>query len=186
MVRRADRLRVPWLEWAYCGCSDPTTSGPGNKQAIVIDPRRPPTGANLQLSTLRALVEPYPQVIAGTPRSWSYDRTTRAFRMSLDTARVGGGASFPPGSVTDVSTPALVYKRHYGIAVAGGRPVSAPGASLLQFASCPGARTVTVTVTPGGARTGSCPAPPRPRRRRRLSRLHHQRAARERAADEQP
>ena len=51
-----------WLEWAYCGCGDPTTPGPGTTQAIVIDPAKPPAGANLELPTLRALVEPYPQV----------------------------------------------------------------------------------------------------------------------------
>ena len=38
MVQRGDRYMVPWLEWAYCGCNDPTTSGPGAKQAIVLDP----------------------------------------------------------------------------------------------------------------------------------------------------
>jgi endoglycosylceramidase len=30
MVARGDRFMVPWLEWAYCGCEDPTTSGPGD------------------------------------------------------------------------------------------------------------------------------------------------------------
>ena len=170
MVDRADRLRVPWLEWAYCGCGDPTTSGPGAKQAIVIDPRRPPAGRNLQLATLRALVEPYPQVISGTPRRWSYDRQSRTFRLSLDTARAGGGGRFPAGSVTEVAAPALVYGHRYGVAVSGGRPTSAAGASLLQIASCPGSDALTVTLTPAGARTGSCPAPPRRRTRRRRRR----------------
>jgi hypothetical protein len=41
---RVGVILVPWLEWAYCGCSDPTTTGPGTKQAIVVDPREPPRG----------------------------------------------------------------------------------------------------------------------------------------------
>ncbi len=66
-VQRADRNMVSWLEWAYCGCNDPTTSGPGAQQAIVLDPSKPPRGSNLNLPTLRILVEPYPQLVAGTP-----------------------------------------------------------------------------------------------------------------------
>ena len=32
MVALADQNMVPWLEWAYCGCDDPTTSGPGTSR----------------------------------------------------------------------------------------------------------------------------------------------------------
>ena len=159
MVARADRLMVPWIEWAYCGCSDPTTTGPGTKQAIVIDPHKSPSGANLELGTLRSLVEPYPQVIAGTPRAWSYDRSTRRFRLSYANARVGTRVGrFPPGSVTEISTPGMVYGRRYAAQVSGGVVVSRPGASLLRISSCPGARTITVNVSASGATRGSCRA----------------------------
>ncbi len=40
----ADEHMVSWQEWHYCGCDDPTTQGPGDVQAIVKDPARPPTG----------------------------------------------------------------------------------------------------------------------------------------------
>ena len=93
MVARADRFMVPWLEWAYCGCQDPTTSGPGNLQAIVIDPRRTPAGSNLELPTLRALVEPYPQVIAGTPRSWRFDRSHGGSRCRTRLRELAGAAA---------------------------------------------------------------------------------------------
>ena len=55
---------VPWTEWAYCTCGDPTGSP---IEGIVNDPRKPKTGSNLVTGTLDALVEPYPHVIAGTP-----------------------------------------------------------------------------------------------------------------------
>jgi endoglycosylceramidase len=102
MVKRADRFMVPWLEWAYCGCSDPTTSGPGDKQAIVRDPAKPPVGSNLVEPTLHALVEPYPQVVSGTPSSWGFDPATRTFSLRFSTSAALGGR-FPAGSITQVA-----------------------------------------------------------------------------------
>jgi endoglycosylceramidase len=172
MVQRADRDMVPWLEWAYCGCDDPTTTGPGNEEAIVIDPSKPPTGSNLVMPTLEALVEPYPQVIAGTPDSWGFDTSTKTFQFSYSTARVTGAGRFAKWSVTQIATPALVYSGRYGVSVNGGAIVSARGASVLQIESCPGAKTISVTVTPTGGAAGTC-KPPKPshhkrkRRRRR-------------------
>src|SRR3954469_10685958 len=53
VLERADRAMVGWQEWHYCGCADPTTSGPGDKQAIVRDPNKPPAGDNLVKGTLQ-------------------------------------------------------------------------------------------------------------------------------------
>ncbi len=164
MVAREDRFMVGWTEWAYCGCEDPTTSGPGAKQAIVIDPRKPPRGANLVAGTLGALVEPYPQVVAGIPRAWRYDRAGRRFTLTYATARAGGHGRFPAGSVTEIAAPARVYAGRYAVVVSGGAIVSRTGAAQLAIAACPGARTVSVTVTPRGRSHGSC-RPPRARRR---------------------
>ncbi len=161
MVARADRFMVPWLEWAYCGCADPTTSGPGTKQAIVIDPSKPPVGSNLELPTLRALVEPYPQLVAGTPTGWSFTRASRTFRLSYSTARAGRRSRFRAGAISEIAAPALVYGGRYGVAVSGGVPVSRRGATTLRIASCHGASRITVTVSPGRARRGSCAAPKR-------------------------
>jgi endoglycosylceramidase len=159
MVARGDRFMVPWLEWAYCGCQDPTTSGPGNKQAIVIDPAKAPSGANLESATLRALVEPYPQVVAGTPRSWRFTRSTRTLTLHYSTARAGGSRRFKAGSLTEIAAPALVYRGHYAARVIGGVPVSKPGAATLQIASCPGARSVSVRLAPKGPSRGACRRP---------------------------
>jgi endoglycosylceramidase len=168
MVARGDSDMVPWLEWAYCGCGDPTTSGPGNVQAIVIDPAKPPTGANLLLPTLRALVEPYPQAIAGTPVSWGFDRSTDTFSLEYKTARAAGSGSFAPFAESDVVVPALVYPHGYAASASGGAIVSVRDAHVLEVAACPGASTVKVTVTPGGTSHGSCrPWTLRWRRRRR-------------------
>jgi endoglycosylceramidase len=158
MVQRADRYMVPWLEWAYCGCGDPTTTGPGDKQAIVRDPSKPPTGANLVEPTLHALVEPYPQVVAGTPSSWRFAVASKTFRLRYSTARAGSSGFFPPGSVTAIATPALVYAGRYAVRVNGGTVVSKAGASVLEVAACPGARSVSVTVSASGVSRSSCRA----------------------------
>ena len=73
MTNRADANMVSWQEWAYCGCGDPTTSGPGATQAIVLDPAKAPTGSNIKAAKLALLSRAYPQLVAGTPESFSFD-----------------------------------------------------------------------------------------------------------------
>jgi endoglycosylceramidase len=170
MVARADRFMVPWLEWQYCGCSDPTTSGPGNKQAIVIDPSKRPSGSNLVLPTLRALVEPYPQLIAGTPTAWSFTRASRTFRLRFSTLRAGKRSRFPAGAISEIATPALVYGGRYTVTVSGAAPVSKSGAATLRIALCRGAKAVTMTVAPGSGMRFSCPGVRRRRAARTLPR----------------
>lgn len=154
MVRRDDRNMVSWLEWSYCPCHDPT--GAATKNRFINNPARPPAGSNLNLAALRILAEPYPQVIAGKPRSWGFNPATKTFQLRFSTARTSGHGRFPAGSPTEISTPPFVYDRHYGVHVIGGAIASAPGASVLRIASCPGARRVTVIVRPSGKRQGSC------------------------------
>jgi endoglycosylceramidase len=148
MVERADRTMVSWTEWHYCGCDDPTTSGPGARQAIVLDPARPPAGDNLKAVTLDQLVRPYPQVVAGTPESWSYgDGTFRARWI----ARKGE---------SEITLPARVYPNGYAAQVQGGSITSAKGARLLRVRACTGSPEVAVTVTRTGATRSTCKPPP--------------------------
>ena len=144
-LARADREMVPWLEWSYCACAAPTDTG---STGMVRDPHKPPRGSNLIAGTLGALVEPYPQLISGTPGSWSYDPGSKTFRLAFSTARAGGHGRFPTGSITEISTPALVYRGRYRVRVKGGAVSSRPGASLLRIRSGARATQVTVTVTP--------------------------------------
>jgi endoglycosylceramidase len=149
MRRRADRDMVPWLEWSYCACHSPTDTG---QPGIVEDPHKPPRGSNRLRGTLRALVEPYPQVIAGTPLSWSFNNSSRTFRLRYSTHRAGGRGSFRAGSIAEIVLPALVYNGHYKVRVSGGKVVSALRASLLRIASTGEASRITVTVTPAPTR----------------------------------
>jgi endoglycosylceramidase len=148
MVARADRARIGWMWWHYCGCSDPTTSGPGSTQALIFDLNRPPAGANVDAAKLGLLERPYPQLVAGTPRAWSYDPATRSFGFAYTTARAGGGQAFGARSRTTVFVPRLQYAHGYRVSVTGGRVVSRAGAQLLVIAAARGARSVSVSVSP--------------------------------------
>ncbi|HVA60444.1 MAG TPA: cellulase family glycosylhydrolase [Mycobacteriales bacterium] len=154
VVGLADAHSVPWLEWAYCACGDPT--GAGSAEALVYDPQKPPIGANVDQTTLRALDEPYPQAVAGTPLGYHFDPVSATFTLRYVAGRPGGGR-YPPGTTTTVYVPALQYPHGYRTRVSGARVVSAPGASSLALTIEPGAAVVTLTITPGGTRaaTGS-------------------------------
>ncbi|WP_249009987.1 cellulase family glycosylhydrolase [Conexibacter sp. DBS9H8] len=154
-VARADRNMVPWMEWAFCGCHDPTTVGPGDVEAVVRNPSLPPRGTNVIWSTLRALTEPYPQVIAGIPLSFGFDRATGEFDLRYSTARAGGG-SLPAGAVTDIAVPALDYPHGYSVIADGARILSKRGAPVLQLVACPSARAITVAVTRSGITQAGC------------------------------
>jgi endoglycosylceramidase len=159
VLERADRAMIGWQEWHYCGCADPTTSGPGDKQAIVRDPKQPPAGDNLVKGTLDTIVRPYPQVVSGTPESWAFDPDKRVFDFAYSTKQAGGGAAFPAGSETDVSLPARQYGGGYAVAVQGGVVTSKAGAELVRVAACSGVDRVAVNVKPGSGVTASCAAP---------------------------
>ncbi len=128
----AMKYRMGWQYWAYCGCNDPTTTGPGNKQALVFDPSKPPTGANVDHAKLAALVVPHPLLVAGTPSAYHYDRGTRVFTMTWTTSKAGSlPGRFGTGARTLVSVPRLDYPSGYRVQVTGAKVVSGSSASTL-------------------------------------------------------
>jgi endoglycosylceramidase len=144
MVTQADRDMVPWIEWSYCPCNDPTGSTP---DPFVVDPSKAPTGSNVGQLALRTLVEPYPQLISGTPLSWGFDRSRDRFTLRYSTARASGHGRFRPGAITEVFIPRLLYPHGYKTHLGGGRVVSRRGAEMLVIAERRGAMTITLTVT---------------------------------------
>ncbi|GAA2135844.1 hypothetical protein GCM10009844_01500 [Nocardioides koreensis] len=148
MVDRAAEHRTGWQYWAYCGCDDPTTTGPGATQALVLDPAKPPRGANVDHSKMRAIVVPHPLAVAGTPASYHFDRDNRVFEAAWSTARAGGPGRFAAASRTRIAVPRLVYPRGYDVRVTGGRVVSGPDARTLVVSQAAGTREVRVVVRP--------------------------------------
>jgi endoglycosylceramidase len=112
------------------------------------------------VSIVDAIVEPYPQVVAGTPVSWRFDRSTRKFTFRYRNARASGRGAFGPGAVTEVAVPALVYAHGYAVRATVAAIVSKAGARVLRIASCPHAKRISVTVTRGSRRSASCRLPP--------------------------
>jgi endoglycosylceramidase len=173
MVSLADKYMVPWMYWSYCTCSDPTGSP---DEGMVLDPSKRKTAANLRTTIVDSIVEPYPQVVAGTPVRWRFNRASRTLHFRYRTARASGRGAFRSGAVTEISVPARVYGHGYSVRVRGAAIVSKPRARVLQVASCPGAKRVAVTVTPGSRRTATC------RDQRRVTAQRRARGARQRAS----
>ena len=131
MVDRAADHRTGWQYWAYCGCGDPTTTGSGDKQALVLDPQQPPAGANVKTDKLRVLAIPHPTAVSGTPVSYVFNRATGRFALTYSTLKAAGGGRFPAGSQTTIAVPAIQYPDGYSVDVTGATVVSAPNASEL-------------------------------------------------------
>lgn len=148
MVDRAAQALTGWQYWAYCGCDDPTTTGPGATQALVFDPAKAPHGRNVDWAKMSALVVPHPLTVSGTPLESSYDRSSKRFTTSWSVGRAGRQGRFAAGSRTEISVPRLVYRDGYAVRVTGGRVVSEPGAPVLVVAQAAGADRVQVTVRP--------------------------------------
>ena len=96
VIEGAERHMVSWQYWHYCQCEDPTTSGVGPTQALVVDPRKPPSGSNLKADKLKVLARPYPQAVAGTPTGYDVDveggeRCPGQTNRRCASARVPGG-----------------------------------------------------------------------------------------------
>jgi endoglycosylceramidase len=141
MVTLADEYMLPWSYWYY--------------GSLVPNPLLPPRGANLNMANLELLVRPYPQLLSGTPTSWSFEPRSKTFTLTYTTRRVAGGR-FPAGAESDIFIPELQYPHGYHIAVAGAGVLRSGDHQHLRLATCRGARTVIVRVVPGMGRTTSC------------------------------
>lgn len=151
LVTQYDQSMMPWMYWSYTRhivalASDGTLLAP--------------TDPNVNKPLVDALARPYPQLVSGTPLSWSFDPSTKVFTMRYSTSRADGGGSFSAGPETDVAVPAVQYPNGYGVAVEGGTVRSMPGDALLKVSACPGASLVTVTISPSPANVSSSCEPP--------------------------
>jgi endoglycosylceramidase len=130
MTAEFDQARVSWLYWAYNGAD------------FVPDPRKPPTGSNINGHVLDLLDRPYPQAVAGTPVSWSWDPSGRVFRLRY---RIGSGPV--RRELTVVWIGALHFPNGYRVHVNGANAVSRRDAPQLLLRAANGASSVEVTVT---------------------------------------
>lgn len=137
--------RFGWYFWSYSGLNDVTTSGPGEEEAVVLDPRKRPTGGNVDWAKLDNIEVMHPNTVAGTPNSYSYDRESKVFTMKYTAGRVAGG-TFDSGSVTTIDVPSLTRMAGYRVEVTGAHVTSGTNAPQLTLALDRGATSVSVTV----------------------------------------
>ncbi|GAA3208861.1 cellulase family glycosylhydrolase [Actinocorallia longicatena] len=137
VIRLADSRRMPWIEWTYCRCKDPTDGG--TVDGLVLDLTKPRSGANVNAARLKIMDEPYPQTVAGVPESYGFDPATRTFRFTFT----------PEGTAeTLVHASPLQYPGGYTAQVTGAKITSAPDAARLVLRANRGAKAVTLTLTP--------------------------------------
>ena len=152
----ADERRVGWTEWTYHNTGHTNFAG---QYSVVLDPRKPPTGGNVDAGLLKTMSRPYPRVIAGTPGRWAFDARHRIFELVYTTRRVGSERAVGDCERTQVFVPAHAFGGSYGVEADGAEVVSPPGARLLELVSRPGNDTVRLRVTSSGrapARTSRC------------------------------
>lgn len=128
-----DSESIPWLFWDYS----------------VIAHRHGSTGeTDAQASAaLKALARPYPFAVAGVPSSYSFDSTSRQFKLSYTSHR-SDGKPFPTSTVTQVITPRMTYPDGYLVSTEGATVTSHRCAPMLTLRSTVSA--VSVVIRPGG------------------------------------
>jgi endoglycosylceramidase len=169
MTDLADEFMVGWTQWAYIGSA-------GGQ--LIRDPAKPPMGDNIGQEVLAALVRPYPQVVAGTPQRFAFDREDRRFTLVFATRLPAGRPA--RGRRSEVFVSRLQYGRRYRVVLARAELTGGLDTQRLVLRSCPGAQVVELTVMPGRSRNlltcaeqpvgvggGGPAAPPSPTGRRR-------------------
>lgn len=128
---------ISWFQWAY--------------ENDFANPSAPFTEANADQSELDAIVVPYPQAIAGTPESWSFDYGSDAMSFRYMASAVPG-AHLAPGALTRIFVPERKYPAGYSVAVTGASVVSDPHSPWIELAGAHPGGQVTVVIKPA---TGS-------------------------------
>ena len=123
-------------------------------ESVIDDPAQPAGLDNLASpEAFRALVRPYPEALAGTPQSLTFDPATRAFDLTYSTRSPSGrrtGWWLP----STIHLPKLAYPDGYSADVDGAWVISRKCSESLVLRAKPWAQSVTVHVAPGA--TGAC------------------------------
>jgi endoglycosylceramidase len=127
----ADSQLSGWMYWQYKHWADPTG---GSNEGLYRDDARPST---VKTAKLAVLVHPYPQAIAGTPTSMSWDAASTTLRFAFTPRRATGR--------TDVFLPKLTCKHSCTVKVSNGKVVRRT-ARHAYIAARSGVQSVTVTV----------------------------------------
>lgn len=131
----ADLLELGWIYWSWKYYDDPT----GSTDEALASP------SGKLAPTAGVLSRPYPEAVAGTPESVIFDPESDRFDMTY-----APDPRITEPTIIDVPGRVHYLGRGYCTTVVGGHLESAPGSASLLVANVPGARTVSVTIAPGG------------------------------------
>lgn len=143
VANTADARMMSWQHWTWWG-EDP--SADRSSESLLVDPSKPPTGTNVHQDRLDALTRAYPRAIAGTPTSWSYDATTRTFRLSYTTTRVGGRSRFPAGATSIIFVPRRHFPDGFEVLKLAGATLRQRHGQTVQLHSWAGADRVLLVI----------------------------------------
>ncbi len=138
MTDYADKHLSGWMYWAYKHWDDPTG---GDNEGLFRDDS---SLRSVKKDKLAVLVHPYPQAVAGTPTSISWDTATSVLRFSFTPDRSTG--------LTDVFVPRWTYQDGYSVRVSGGRVVSGLGTRHVLVDASRNTSSVDVVVEGTGGR----------------------------------
>lgn len=135
----ADQLQLGWTFWSWKYYDDPTGS---SDEALVDD------DGTLE-PTAQVLDQVYPQAVAGTPKSFSFDPSSDRFALTYVPDR-------DDGAPTLIFVPVHArYPSGYCAQVRNGRVLSQPDAEHLVVGGSVPPASVSVTVAPGPCADGA-------------------------------
>jgi len=137
-----NKAYMSWEFWTFAG----STASANPTGVLVANLEKPPTGNNVAQAALDALAIPYPEALAGSPRSYSFSPGSRLMILRYSTAREGGG-HFKKGIATLIRVPASTYPHGYAVNATGARIVIRRPGEIVVL-SDPGRHTVTLTLSP--------------------------------------
>ena len=116
MVDLADQNFVSWTIWMYYTAAGDPANCAG--QGLLVNDSQGGSEANAKQAKLDAIVVPYPQAIAGTPGSYSFDRTSDTMTLTFRAVAVPG-ARLATGALTQIFVPERKYPHGYHVAISG-------------------------------------------------------------------
>ena len=141
MVDLADQRFLNWTYWEYY--TTPSSLAPG----LLIDDKKSGSEKNARQDMLDALVVPYPEAVAGTPESYSLDRSTWTMMLTYSRTPVEPGLSCPTAP-TEIYVPHRDYPHGYSVEVSGAKVVSPPSWPWVELVGLKRSAQVTVTIRP--------------------------------------
>ncbi len=144
-----DSALMSWTYWVFDNCD--IACVPASEANLLLDPLKPPAGANVNAPVVDALARPYAVAVAGSPASMSYDATSHVFDLRWSTSKVGSAQRFRSGALTAVEVPKTAYPDGYSVHATGARVVSAPGAPVAVVSQEGTPANLEVTIKPGPA-----------------------------------